>query len=528
MTNSTITAAVIGNPNSGKSTLINAISGSRLKVGNWPGVTVEKKEASLKYRNKNIKLVDLPGIYSLSPYSQEEIIARDFLIQKNCDCIINVIDSTNIERSLYLTVQLLELNIPTIIVFNIYDEAENKGISVNFEKVEKLLDVKALKVIATKKKGLNEILEAVTKIKKTDLPKNISYGEDLDKLLIEIDEKFQELFFENKDISEKWLKLKIIEEDLNFKGAKQFEKIDISSEVKHLKEYHDNDLQSYITEERYSVASGLGKQITETNYRKNWNISQNIDKVILNKYLAIPIFLAAMWIMFKLTFDISSPFIDWTDATFAGPLSKWTIFILEKIHSPDWFISLVVDGIIGGVGFVLVFIPVIFAMMFFVTFLESSGYMARAAFITDRLMRSFGLHGKSFVPLLIGFGCNVPAVYATRTLESTKDRIATCLVIPFMSCGARLPVYVLFVSVFFKENAANVIWFLYILGIVVAGIAGIFIQKILFKQEPPLFIMELPPYRLPTLKNLLVHTWEKGKHFLIKAGTYIFAVSIFV
>lgn len=522
-----IKAAVIGNPNCGKSTLINAIAGSRLRVGNWPGVTVEKKEANLKFKDKNIDLIDLPGIYSLSPYSQEEIIARDFLIKQDCDCIINVIDATNIERNLYLTIQLLELGIPTIIVFNIYDEAQKKGIEVNLKLVEELLGVKALIAIAVKKQGVDEILQAITSIKKSDIPTNISYGEDLDNLLDKIEQKYNSQL-EDSNLPKKWLKLKIIEENLDFEQGKKFKNLDISSEVKHLKEFHDDDVESFITETRYSLACGINKQISHKIEKDNFDLTRNIDKFILNKFMAIPIFLAVMWVMFKLTFDISAPFIDWADAAFSGPLSKWTAIGLASIKAPDWFISLTVEGIIGGVGFVLVFVPVIFAMMFFITFLEGSGYMARVAFITDRIMRSIGLHGRSFVPLLIGFGCNVPAIYATRTLESMKDRIATCMIIPFMSCGARLPVYVLFTSVFFADNAANVIWFLYILGIVIAGIVGLILQKTLFKQEAPLFVMELPPYRLPSIKNLLIHTWEKGKHFLVKAGTYIFAVSIFV
>ena len=442
--------------------------------------------------------------------------------------MVNVIDSTNIERNLYLTIQLLELGIPTIIVFNIYDEALKKGIEVDLELVEKLLQVKTVTTIATKNKGNNELLEAISNISKNDLPKDISYGEDLDNAIRVIGEKYKQKLAANKDIPQKWLKLKIIEDNLDFPEGEQFKDIDITEEIAHLKQFHDDDIESFITEERYSLASGISKQVVKNKPQNNFDITKNIDKVVLNKFLAIPLFLAVMWVMFKLTFDISSPFIDWTDSVFSGPLSKWTQIALTAIKTPEWFISLVVEGIIGGVGFVLVFIPVVFAMMFFITFLESSGYMARAAFITDRLMRSMGLHGKSFVPLLIGFGCNVPAIYATRTLESTKDRIATSLVIPFMSCGARLPVYVLFVGAFFPNNAANIIWLLYVLGIIIAGLVGIALKKTLFKQEAALFIMELPPYRLPTLKNLAIHTWEKGKHFLIKAGTYILAVSIFV
>ena len=257
-------------------------------------------------------------------------------------------------------------------------------------------------------------------------------------------------------------------------------------------------------------------------------LTEKIDRILLNRFLGIPIFLAAMWFMFKLTFDVSTPFHDWIDGLITGPFTRWATGIMGLIHAPEWTVSLTTDGVIGGVGFVLTFVPVIFGMMFFITFLEGSGYMARAAFIMDRAMHAMGLHGRSFIPMLLGFGCNVPGIYATRTLENLKDKVLTALLIPLMSCGARLPVYALFVGAFFSGNAGTVIWSLYVLGIVLAVLMGLLFKKTLFRGETPLFIMELPPYRMPAFKSLVIHTWEKGKHFLIKAGTYIFAVSILV
>ena len=519
--------AVVGNPNCGKSTLINAIAGSRLKVGNWPGVTVEKKEANLKRKNVNINLIDLPGIYSLSPYSEEEVIARDFLINKKCDLIVNVIDSTNIERNLYLTTQLTELGIPMIVVFNIGDEAIKKGINIDQKTLEGLLKIRSVKTIATKKQGIDELLDKIVTTNFNQKPKDLAYSEDVKQIIDFIDEEHGSLI-KKSNLPEKWLKTKIIEGDFNFPNSEKFKKIDITKELEHIKELHNSDIETFIAEQRHAIANGIAKQIITTTKVDKINISKAIDKIILNRFLAIPIFLLIMWMMFKLTFDIATPFIDWTDSLFVDTLRKWGAIGLTSIGASNWIISLVTDGVIAGVGFVLVFTPIIFTMMFFITFLESSGYMSRAAFVTDRIMRSFGLHGKSFIPMLIGFGCNVPAVYATRTLESKKDRIITCIAIPFMSCGARLPVYVLFTSVFFAAHAATVIWLLYILGIVLAGVVSIILQKNYFKQEPPLFVMELPPYRLPTFKSLMVHTWEKGKHFVKKAGTYIFAVSILV
>jgi len=255
-------------------------------------------------------------------------------------------------------------------------------------------------------------------------------------------------------------------------------------------------------------------------------LTEKIDRVVLHRFFGIPIFLAAMWLMFKLTFDIGNPFVDWVDGVFSGPLTHWTKALFTLIATPEWLGALATEGVIGGVGMVLTFVPIIFAMMFFITFLEGSGYMARAAFVMDRAMHAMGLHGKSFIPMLLGFGCNVPAIYATRTLENPKDKILTALLIPLMSCGAKLPVYALFTGLFFSANAGTVIWSLYVLGIVLAMVMGIIFKKTIFRGENPLFIMELPPYRLPSMKSLMIHTWEKGKHFLIKAGTYILAISV--
>jgi len=283
-----------------------------------------------------------------------------------------------------------------------------------------------------------------------------------------------------------------------------------------------------MADERYALASGLTREVLEKPELRKMELTERIDKVVLNRFVGIPIFLAAMWIVFKLTFDISNPFKDWMDAMTAGPFKRLAEASLGFVHAPAWTISLATDGVIAGVGFVLAFVPVIFSMMFFITFLEGSGYMARAAFVMDRAMHSMGLHGKSFIPMLLGFGCNVPAVYATRTLENTRDKALTALLIPLMSCGARLPVYVVFIGAFFPAYAGTVLWSLYVTGIALAVIMGIVFKRTLFKGEAPMFIMELPPYRMPSVRSLMIHTWEKGKHFLIKAGTYIFAVSILV
>ena len=529
-----IIVAVAGNPNSGKSTLINAIAGTRLQVGNWPGVTVEKKTAVFEYEGRKIKLVDLPGTYSLSPYTQEEIIARDYLVHEKPDVIIDVVDATNLERNLYLTIQLLELGIPVVIALNIYDEAMKKGYKIDIKAMEKMLGVRVIPTIATKKSGLKELLKAITEIVDNPaihIPKRLHYEEDFELAAASVESYIKTTY---PQLAEKyplrWFSFKLLEGDqhvlqeINLSENKTF----IKDIREHLKRSHGDDIESLMADERYAQASGLTHEVLKKPETRKIEMTEKIDRIVLNRFFGIPIFLAAMWLVFKLTFDVSGPFADWLDAMITGPFKRWAETILGFIHAPEWTVSLATDGIIAGVGFVIVFVPVIFAMMFFITFLEGSGYMARAAFVMDRLMHAIGLHGKSFIPMLLGFGCNVPAIYATRVLENPRDKALTALLIPLMSCGARLPVYVVFVGAFFPHNAGTVIWSLYVMGISLAILMGVIFKKTLFKGEAPVFIMELPPYRMPSFRSLMIHTWEKGKHFLIKAGTYILAVSIIV
>jgi ferrous iron transport protein B len=528
-----ITVAVAGNPNSGKSTLINAIAGTRLQVGNWPGVTVEKKEAAFDHAGRRIHLVDLPGTYSLSPYSQEEIVARDFLAAARPDVILNVVDSTNLERNLYLTVQLAELGIPVVMALNIHDEAEAKGYRIDARRIEERLGIRVVPTSATKKRGLDALLEAVVAAaggNETSRPALLSYGTDLDRAALAVAEA---LDTSAPDVMarypRRWLVLKLMEGDVRVADELRIDPAAVlDGPLEHLRTAHGEDIEALLTEARYALAAGLTREVLEKPRLQRIELTERIDKVVLNRFLGIPIFFAAMWVVFKLTFDLSAPFGDWIDGTANGPLKRWAAALLGAIAAPDWTVSLVNDGIISGVGFVLVFVPVIFAMMFFITVLEASGYMARAAFVMDRAMHAIGLHGKSFIPMVLGFGCNVPGVYATRTLESWRDRVLTALLIPLMSCGARLPVYVLFVGVFFPGRPGTVIWSLYVVGILLAIVMGFVFKKTLFRGEAPAFIMELPPYRLPALRSVCLHTWEKGKHFLVKAGTYILAVSVMV
>ena len=527
-----VTVAVAGNPNCGKSTLINAIAGTRLQVGNWPGVTVEKKEASFEHAGRAIRLVDLPGTYSLSPWSQEEIVAREHLVRERPDVVVNVVDATNLERNLYLTVQLLELGLPVVMALNIHDEALAKGYRIDVAGLEQRLGVRVVPTSATKRTGLDALLGCALAAADAGPIRSArpSYGPDLEaaveEILDAIDASSPELTASNPP---RWLALKVIEGDARVHEETGLLRSAVGgAAVQHLERAHGGDLEALITEARHAVAAGLTREVLTRPAIPRRELTEKIDRVVLNRFLGIPIFLAAMWLVFKLTFDLSRPFGDWIQAITDGPLKRWAAAMLGAIGAPDWTVSLVNDGVVSGVGFVLVFVPVIFAMMFFITFLEGSGYMARAAFVMDKAMHAIGLHGKSFIPMVLGFGCNVPGIYATRTLENHRDRVLTALLLPLMSCGARLPVYVLFVGVFFPGRAGTVIWALYVIGIALAIGMGVLFKRTLFRGDAPPFIMELPPYRMPSLTSLGLHTWEKGKHFLVKAGTYIFAVSVLV
>ncbi|GAB6184389.1 ferrous iron transport protein B [Thermodesulfovibrio hydrogeniphilus] len=529
-----ITVAVAGNPNSGKSTLINAIAGTSLQVGNWPGVTVEKKTAKFGFEDISINLFDLPGTYSLSPYTQEEVIARDFLVKEKPDLIINVVDATNLERNLYLTIQIMELGIPIVMALNIYDEAKKKGIEIDIEKLENLLGIKIVPTVATKKEGIKELLNAVKivsllKEQRQYHQKQFNYGEDIEEAIKIIEEplKIKDPGVLGKYPS-RWLCLKLLERDevvlreIGLKGDENF----IKKAETHIVKVHGEEPESMLADIRYGIAHGIAKEVISQKNLKRKDFTEQVDKIVLNRWLGIPIFLFALWFVFKVSFDFSKPFSDWLDGFFNDFLIKWTAHLLSSGGASDWFISLLTEGVIAGVGSVLVFVPLIAMVMFVLTFLEGSGYMARVAFVMDKVMHTIGLHGKSIIPLILGFGCNVPSIYATRVLETERDKKLTALLAPLMSCGARLPVYVLFIGAFFASHGATVLWSLYVLGIFVAVILGFVLKKSLFKGFAPVFIMELPPYRIPTFRDMMIHTWQKLKHFIIKAGTYILGVSV--
>ncbi|NTU48361.1 MAG: ferrous iron transport protein B, partial [Syntrophobacteraceae bacterium] len=423
--------------------------------------------------------------------------------------------------------------IPLVMALNIYDEADAKGYKIDVKGIEKMLGITVVPTSAVKKTGLDALLKgalATAGDPAGHAPQLLHYGEDIEAAAASIESilKRREPTLLGR-YPKRWLLLKLMEGDSHVRDrVGNISDASLAEELRHLRKTHGDDIEAIMADTRYSLATGLTREVLKKPEFRKMELTEKIDRIVLNRFLGIPIFLAAMWVMFKLTFDLSAPFGDWIDAMTGGPFKRWAEAILGGIGAPDWTVSLVNEGIISGVGFVLVFVPVIFAMMFFITFLEGSGYMARAAFVMDRAMHSMGLHGKSFIPMLLGFGCNVPGIYATRTLENPRDKVLTALLLPLMSCGARLPVYVLFAGVFFATSTGTVIWSLYVMGIVLAIIMGIIFKKTLFRGEAPMFIMELPPYRMPSLHSLCLHTWEKGKHFLIKAGTYILAVSVLV
>ncbi|WP_346888495.1 ferrous iron transport protein B [Clostridium sp. UBA1056] len=456
------TIALIGNPNVGKTTLFNALTGSNQYVGNWAGVTVDKKEG---YLSKDIKIVDLPGIYAMDTFSNEEKVSKNFLYTDEVDLIINIIDGSNLERNLYLTSQLTEFNKPILLVVNMIDVAESKGIHINYYDLSKELGATIMPISASKGEGVKEVKD----------------------------------FLLNND---------------------SFEHLDKTINSKH--EFNKmNEKETYYYMENILQKCVEGKK-TNTN-----TITEKIDSIVLNKFLAYPIFLGIMFIIFKFTFDwVGGPLQELADKLVNE--SFVSLIEIPLANVSPWFKSLIIDGIVGGVGSVIVFLPIILTLFIGISFLEDSGYMARTAFIMDKLMRKLGLSGKAFIPLIMGFGCSVPGIMSARTLESEKDRKLTALIIPFMSCNARLPVYALFAGALFAGYESLVIFGLYFLGLIVAFIIAFIFKNTLFKKDEEPFIIELPEYKLPEFKSLIIHTWEKGKGFLKKAGTLIFSISVLV
>lgn len=529
-----ITVALAGNPNSGKTTIFNNLTGAHQHIGNYPGVTVEKIEGNLKYSNYDINVIDLPGTYSLTAYSLDELIARNFVIEEKPDVVIDIIDSSNLERNLYLATQFIELGVPLILAFNMSDIAQRQGFKMDKARLAELLGSPIVFTVATKNIGMEELLDETIKLfeGRVQLRRTtVGYGREIEEELA----KLEEVLAEDRALISKyplrWLAVKLLEDDnqviKSIKESPNASKILTQMEKSslHLKNIFGDTPEAIIADRRYGFISGACSEAIQQTFEIRHTISDRIDKVLVSRILGLPIFLALIWMVFKFTFKLSEPLMGWVEAG-----QEWLGALMAGIlpEGSVWQ-SLVVDGIIGGVGSVIVFVPIIFLLFLAIAVLEDSGYMARAAFIMDRLMHKIGLHGRSFIPMLLGFGCNLPAIMATRTIEDEKDRFVTILVNPFMSCGARLPVYTLLIGAFFSERiAGNVLFSLYLLGIIVAIIMAKIFRRFLFKGPAAPFVMELPPYRMPTIKGLLIHMWERGVVYLKKAGTIIFAGCVLV
>ena len=515
-----VTVAIIGNPNVGKTELFNKLTGLKQHVGNWPGVTVEKKEGGYVYKGEKINVIDLPGTYSLTAYSIDELIARNFIIEGKPDVVVDIIDATNLERNLYLTFLLLELGANVVIALNMWDVARGRDIKIDVKKLEKLLDVPVVPTVATTGEGIDKLKEEISKaIEKRRSKATLRYGEEIEDFI----EKVEEILKEDEELIKKyplrWLAIKILERDEEI--LKKLEGKPYKNKVDEILK-NAGEIEEKIVEERYEIISEIIKEVVKEKKEK-WTFSDMLDQVFLHRILGIPIFLALLYAMFQFTFSFSAPFSDMIDMFFA-----WLGEIARENISNPMLASFLADGICAGLGAVLVFVPTIFALFFALALLEDSGYLARAAFLMDKIMYKLGLHGKSSIPMLIGFGCNIPAIMAARTIENEKDRIITIMINPLMSCSARLPVYVLIASIIFGGYAAVAIFSMYLLGIALAIIVALLLRKTLFKGKPSPFILELPRYMLPTLRSALLHMWERGKWFLIKAGTFIFTVVILI
>jgi ferrous iron transport protein B len=527
-----INVALAGNPNSGKTTLYNFASGSHERVGNYGGVTVDAHEATFRKSSYTFQIVDLPGTYSITEYTPEELFVRQYITEKNPDIVINVIDASNLERNLYLTTQLIDMNIKVIIALNMYDELEKKGIQLDYKALGKMIGIPVIPTVASKGRGIDELFEKIIDVYEDRDPIvrhiHINYGPDIENAISHI----QTLIKESKEItdrySSRYLSVKLLEKDsATLSRIAQYSNIEkikaqCAVEIARLEKEYKEKSDTVITDAKYGFITGALNE-TCKHCDKIQQHGFGIDDILTHKYLGFPVFIFFMWLMFQTTFSLGSYPMGWIASGV-----EWLGGFIRNIMAEGPLRDLIVDGIIGGVGGVIIFLPNILILFFFISFMEDSGYMARASFIMDKLMHKIGLHGKSFIPMLMGFGCNVPAIMATRTLENRKDRLLTMMIIPFMSCSARLPIYVLLISAFFNSYQGLVLVSIYLIGIIIAILVALTMKKIFFAKQDVPFVMELPPYRIPTLKNTSIHMWHKGVQYLRKMGTVILLASILI
>lgn len=525
-----ITVAVAGNPNSGKTTVFNALTGARQHVGNYPGVTVDKKEGTRNHKGYEITFVDLPGTYSLTAYSIEEVVARNFIINEHPDVVVDIIDSSNLERNLYLATQIIEMNVRLVLAFNMTDIAEQRGIVFDNDKLSAFLNASIVPIVGNKGKGLDKLLDAIVETAQNQRPENdhiLNYGSEVEEELSKIEKLVVHKGQLVEQYGSRWLALKLLEQDKDIldKGYSEDTVRAVAESVEHLTKVMGDEPEIIIADRRYGFISGACEESVKSSVEIRHTRSDVADEVILNRVLALPIFAGLMYLVFRLTFRIGAPMMRWIE-TFFGWLSG-VITGLWPAGAENVLKSLIVDGIIGGVGGVIVFLPNIVLLFLAIAVLEDSGYMARAAFIMDRIMHKIGLHGKSFIPMLIGFGCSVPAIMGTRVLENRRNRITTIMVIPLMSCGARLPIYALIIPAFFAPKWHGlVMWLIYVIGIALAIVCAKLLRHTLFRGPTTPFVMELPPYRVPTIRGILIHMWERSWMYLKKAGTLLLAISI--
>ncbi len=531
----TLTIALAGNPNSGKTTIFNNLTGAHQKVGNWSGVTVEKKEGVIQRHGYELKIIDLPGTYSLTPFSIEEIVARNFILEEHPDVVIDIIDASNLERSLYLATQLREIDCKVLFALNMADMAQSRGIKIHTEKLSDLLDVPIVFTVGNKNEGMDALLkkaiELAEKIHHTPEGRKVRYSQDIEYAISRLQESLLKDTTRALPYNDRWTAIKLIEDDkivrdqvLILAGeSRQAIQDKIQTARQYIMDRFDDDPEIIMTDERYGFIAGIVKETVTTSAKQRVDISRNIDLVLTNRFVGFPIFVFFIWAMFQLTFTVGEIPKAWIQSGVSGLSS-----VLEIHLSDSLFKDLLLNGVIAGVGSVVVFLPNILILFFCISLFEDTGYMARTAFLMDKIMHMIGLHGKSFIPMLMGFGCNVPAIMATRTLESEKDRILTILITPFMSCSARLPIYIVLAGTFFAGRAGTVIFSLYLTGIILSIITGRMLRSTLLKGLDAPFVMELPPYRVPMVKSVMIHMWERSKMFLKKMGNIILLGSIVI
>ena len=516
---------VLGNPNCGKTTLFNALTGARQRTGNWPGVTVERKEGHYSFEGSEIDLVDLPGVYSLDPShsSIDEVVARKYIMSGEADMILNVLDASNLERNLYLTVQLLEMRVPVVIALNMTDVARERGIVIDRERLSSMLGCPVIETIASRGQGIDELKQLVlrTAVNRPRPSLPISYSDLIEDSLKET-EILIASYAETKALNPRWVAVQILEGASECCREAGENVVKLATRRRHrIEEVEGEDIDILIADRRYGVARQISREIMRRETGNSRTSSDFIDSIILHRWLGVPIFLFVMYLMFTFTINIGGAFIDFFDILAGAIFVEGVAEILTSIGSPEWLIVLLANGVGAGIQVVATFIPIIGFLYLFLSFLEGSGYMSRAAFVMDRFMRSLGLPGKAFVPLIVGFGCNVPAIMAARTLDNPRERILTVMMAPFMSCGARLSVYALFAAAFFPVGGQNMVMALYVIGILFAMLTAFVLKKSLLRGEATPFIMELPSYHMPTLKGVLLHTWERLRGFMMDAGKLI-------